>query len=859
MSGRRLAVSALSVTALLLLILAAPTIDANASGKHNSAGGCSCHSSAAGQVTPSLAGLPSQYNPGTSYALSISGTGGPSGSEGGFSMVANKGFWSNPGTSVKISGLSVTHSNDARRSWTVTWTAPNAGSSTAVINLAVNFANGNGNNSGDGYGTLSTSTPEMPPTNNAPSASNVQIVPTNPTKATGLTLSYSYSDPDGDAESGTTIEWYRDGTQMSNLDGLSNIGGGFITRGQQWQVKVRPSDGTDSGAEVSSNTVTVANSLPMATSVEITPSAPNDSESLSGSYNYQDLDSDPDTASTLEWYLDSSRVPELDGILTVSSLMTRAGDAWQFVVTPNDGLNAGAQTFSPIVIISSSNIAPLCTSVSVAPTSPSTTVDLTAAWACSDTDGDAIVAQEFEWYEGGNRVASLDGEQSVASAMTNKGESWYVRTRVSDGMDWSDWLQSSAVTVQNSAPSATNVVIGPDDADSDTNISLQWDFADADGDVSSGSMVDWFLDGNVVMSLRGTLMLPAEQTERGDVWFAKITPSDGPLWGESVESNHITIANSIPKFSALSIGPDNPDSLSPLFLDYTATDGDDDQITVDIRWLRNGFQLAAVDGLEQIAVEWLGVGHSWMVEIILDDGNGGVVTAYTDVVTIRNLPPIANFSAPETPIAEAFTVLDGTFSTDADGEVVAWFWDVGGTRLVGPTVSIILPANPTTVNLTVIDEHGGEASTQRTISPQNGATVSDLAVSVSEGQVQLAWNWDGGETEFTIWRTNSVVFTSGDLPGLIAVAKTNQTAWNEPVHVAGPHHYTVTVDIDGTHNPRVSDGNTGDVTLSESDMIIIEAEGTSSGAGLTILILFIIATIATIATAMIDRFMGVRD
>ncbi len=859
MSGRRSAISALIITALLMLLLAAPTIDANSSGKHNSAGGCGCHSGGSGLVSPSLSGLPSQYTPGSSYSLTIAGSGSPSGTEGGFSMIANKGSWSNPGSSVKISGQSVTHSNDASRTWTVTWTAPVAGSGTAIINLAVNFVNGNGNNGGDGYGTMSTNVPEMLPTNNPPSVSNVQIVPTDPTKATGMALSYTYSDADGDAESGTTIEWYRDGAHVSSLDGISNVGGGFMTRGQQWLVKVRPSDGTDTGAEVSSNTVTVDNSLPVANSVAISPTDPDDSDSLSGTYNYQDLDSDPDTASTLEWYLDGSRIPELDGVLTVSSLMTRSGDAWQFVVTPNDGLNAGAQTFSPIVIISSSNAAPTCTSVGVTPASPNTTVDLTVSWACSDSDGDAIIEQEFAWYRGGNQVVGLDGEQLVPSASTNKGESWYVRTRVSDGMVWSDWIQSSAVTVQNIAPSATNVVIAPIDADSITNISLQWDFVDADGDASSGSMVDWFKDGNIVMSLRGTLELSAEQTERGDVWMAVITPSDGSLWGISVQSNQITIGNSLPVLTAFSIGPDNPDSLVPLYLDWSVSDGDDDEISVGIRWIRNGFHLGEVDGFEQVEVEWLGVGHSWMVEITLDDGNGGVVTAYTDVVTIRNLPPVALFDSPDTPIAEAVTVLDGTLSTDADGEVVAWFWDVGGTRFIGSEVSIILPANPTVVNLTVIDEYGGEASTERTISPQNGATVSDLSVAVSEGQVQLDWNWNGADTEFTVWRTNTPVFTSGDLPGIIAVASTTETSWKEPVHVVGTHHYTVTVDINGIHNPRVSDGNTGEVTLDKSDMITYEAEGTSSGASLAIFVLFIIGTIAAIATAMIDRFMGVSQ
>ena len=133
-----------------------------------------------------------------------------------------------------------------------------------------------------------------------------------------------------------------------------------------------------------------------------------------------------------------------------------------------------------------------------------------------------------------------------------------------------------------------------------------------------------------------------------------------------------------------------------------------------------------------------------------------------------------------------------------------------------------------------------------------------MSVGISEGQVQLAWDWSGDDTEFTIWRTNTPIYTSGDLSDIVAVASTNETFWNESVHVAGTHHYTVTVDINGIHNPRVSDGNTDVVTLDKSSMITHVAEGSSGGAGLATFILFIIGTIADIATALIDRFMGVR-
>ena len=40
---------------------------------------------------------------------------------------------------------------------------------------------------------------------------NLAVSPAAPTTTDDLTASYAYSDDDGDAESGTTVAWFRDG------------------------------------------------------------------------------------------------------------------------------------------------------------------------------------------------------------------------------------------------------------------------------------------------------------------------------------------------------------------------------------------------------------------------------------------------------------------------------------------------------------------------------------------------------------------------------------------------------------------------------------------------------------------------
>ena len=164
-------------TFLMLLLMAVPdTAFANSSGRTGSTDGCgagSCHSSTTPTVTPSLSGTPSSgYAAGTTYSLSISASGGPSGTTGGFNLDSSQGVFSNPGPNAQISLGEVTHTNSNSRAWSVDWTAPPTGSGDVVFYLAVNLVNGNGGTSGDSWGadswTLSevSSSPTPTPVNN---------------------------------------------------------------------------------------------------------------------------------------------------------------------------------------------------------------------------------------------------------------------------------------------------------------------------------------------------------------------------------------------------------------------------------------------------------------------------------------------------------------------------------------------------------------------------------------------------------------------------------------------------------------------------------------------------------------------
>mgnify|MGYP003332172668 FL=1 len=77
---------------------------------------------------------------------------------------------------------------------------------------------------------------------------------------------------------------------------------------------------------------------------------------------------------------------------------------------------------------------------------PYTTLDdLVATAVGNDLDGDSLT-YEWEW------IGAPFTTPTLPASQTSKGESWSVKCRVTDGAVYSEWLESSSVIIQNTAP-----------------------------------------------------------------------------------------------------------------------------------------------------------------------------------------------------------------------------------------------------------------------------------------------------------------------------------------------------------------------------------------------------------------------
>jgi hypothetical protein len=742
-------------TLLLVSLFATPMSQSKNDGMFNSSSGCSCHTPST-SLTPTLEGYPSAYVAGTTYTINISSV-SPVHSTGGFSLQVTKGELSNPGTMVQISStkLSATHDDFQRNAWQVDWTAPSTGSGDVTISVAVVNADGGGSNKNDMKGTASVQISEFVDANNPPSVSNVVISPENPTTSDDLVLSYDYSDLDGDEQSGTTIQWFKDGSLVTGMT-TATVPSSQTTRGEQWSVVVTPSDGADTGQSVTSATITISNTLPSAIEFVISPTQPATEDDLVVTFSTTDDDGDSISFS-LFWKVDGQRIDSLDNLTTVPSLATRIGDTWEAILVLDDGIDS-VEVASPSVFVGSNNSAPTITSISVTPSTPTSSDDIVLAWTIEDEEGDTEQEHQISWLRGGVEVEEQT-RSTLPSSSTTKGESWQAMVRVFDGFGWSNWTPSDLILIQNSPPHLLSITLGSIETPSDEDLTFDYAATDADGDAITIFSVMWN-NGEASVDTGISTTLPSEYTEKGDQWSASVVLSDGEDVSEVTTSASVLILNSIP-IVAVEF-EEQPIAKQDLVPFISFFDADDDSIDYSISWYRNGFRDGTLDDELVVPASKVGPGQEWKLVIELSDGDDEGQT-FEFIVMILNAPPTAYFEIQAEVVWTGEMVrYDASTSFDPDGSLVsfAWYLDSGDgqSRFVGsdPVLEIIAPTN-FEVKLMVTDSSGATSETKQTFQSTQGPRVSNVILEQSNEKFSLSWAWNGPDALFRIYEDGRLI------------------------------------------------------------------------------------------------------
>ncbi len=804
----------IAIVFILILSLVNPVI-AYEDGKFNSSNGCSCHSSNSPATTPTH-DFPTSYNASQSYSLSIGLSGGVSGSNGGFSLKVSQGTLS---TGIGIGSVQInsaanqaTHTVPYYRSWGLYWEAPSSGSGNVVFELAVLSANGNGLKTGDSWGIISPFTSTETTSNNTPPvATMLSFIPINPTKMTGLSINYSFSDSDGDPEQGTSIAWYLNGLRQNEIDDMTSLPNSHITKGDSWDVTVSPSDGLDYGENISLGPVTIGNSPPSITNLITSPENPDDSDGISISYDFSDIDGDTEQGTLIHWYLDGFRQDEIDNLTSISSLMIRSGDIWQVLIIPSDGQDEGQDFWSNQIIIGDSNTPPIII-VDLSTYDLYTNDDIQAIINFTDIDNDPIQDLEVKWFKNNTHIYSLDNLDIISSSITKKGEIWNYSARASDGLAWSSWVNSDYVVIKNTLPVASDATIYLDQKIiTSDDIIATWTYYDTDQDIQSNSKITWFLNDISMSDYDGQKVVNSSFTSRGQSWSFQITPNDGENLGSTLRSPSVIISNAAPEY--LEIYLKNGDEGWTGIIKNLSTNGDeiilsqnnlvarigyydvdDNILTHEIQWSRNGFHVPELDNMTYVLSERLAPGQIWDILVKISDPSGLSTTSSKSISISNNPPEPKIIMSPKIITPGAVITFDASNSFDLDGSINSWKWTVGETQINGETINLLLASGQYLVQLLVTDDMGSTNITQDTLTVDEILTVESFTGYVDDSDIILKWQWEGENTNFNIYRSTSPIEINEPLSSqiLTPVGTTSDNEWSEKVPIGTILYYAIT-------------------------------------------------------------------
>ncbi|MBN4063751.1 hypothetical protein JYT79_03115, partial [Cardiobacterium sp. AH-315-I02] len=539
--------------------------------------------------------------------------------------------------------------------------------------------------------------------NQPPTASSVSITDDNGGIAVlgdSLTGSYSYADKEGNAEGETALQWLRDGVAIDDATTetyivvLDDIGKGITFR-----VTPFAATGTALGVAVTSNVITVNNSAPTVSDVNITVDGGSSmalvGKTLIGNYIYGDVDGDLEGLTTFKWLRNNV---EIVGATSQSYILVAEDSTTDITleVTPvaATGTTLGTAVISNIIKVI--NSAPTASDVNVTidvGVTPFVGGGLTGSYTFADVDNDAEGISTFRWLRGITPITDATTLNYVLTSADSGQDIHFEVTPVAQTGDATGIpVVSLGTVVGNTAPTAENVSINGTALVGNTLTGI-YDFSDIDGDDEDVSIYRWF---------RGALVIPGATAttyaliaaDSGKAIRFEVTPvaATGTGTGITVTSAEVIVLNTAPVVSDVNITVDGGGIASlgsGLTGSYIFADVDGDVDSSTFRWLRDGVAIAGATAQNYTLVT-ADIGPVITFEMVAKAGTGtSPGNTANATLTIANTAPVVsgiNIAVDGGGIASLGIGLTGNYIfADVDGDVDSstFRWLRGGVAIAG--------------------------------------------------------------------------------------------------------------------------------------------------------------------------------
>jgi len=506
--------------------------------------------------------------------------------------------------------------------------------------------------------------------NGVPGAPTVAIQPAPAYSPNDLTAVVTEgADPEGDTQS-FTYQWSKNGVLDSsiNSDVVPNTA---TSKGEVWTLRVTPSDGYGSGP-LGAAEITVLNSLPVVSTVSISPSNPTVTDPLICSYSFSDTDTDSDASSVI-WTVGSSTVGTG---MTLSAGTVSKNQTVTCTVTANDGEADGNSGYDSVTLL---NTAPVVSAVSISPSSPTVSDPLICSYTFIDDDTDAD-ASIVTWTVGS---ATVGTGTTLSAGSAIKGETVFCSVEADDAEDTGN-TETASTTIQNSAPTAPVISISPSAPVAKTDdlvCSIDTLSTDADTDTITYTFL-WEVEGvswtgNTSTTTESGDTIDATDLVYDEEWTCVVTPDDGTVAGTAGEDSVTVQCQDVDGdgYADDSCGgtdcDDSDSSLTPEDADgdgYSTCDGDCDDSDANYTLVCSQSSCADILSADSTSVDGI---------YSLDYGSGPM-DLYCDMtgggVTIENFG-----FGPHTDTFSGWEFMDHTeFTGFAVSDAMAYFYTTNG-------------------------------------------------------------------------------------------------------------------------------------------------------------------------------------
>ena len=108
----------------------------------------------------------------------------------------------------------------------------------------------------------------------------------------------------------------------------------------------------------------------------------------------------------------------------------------------------------------------------------------------------------------------------------------------------------------NNAPTSSAYISQGSNAYTDDSLQVVVGWFDSDGDDLAGTEIRWYRDGIQVSAFNDLTWVSSDATSKEEVWYASARVSDSLIWSEWTDADSITILNSPPELTSITMLPE---------------------------------------------------------------------------------------------------------------------------------------------------------------------------------------------------------------------------------------------------------------------------------------------------------------